>query len=361
MIDIKLVEHARVVEQLVNLFRVSFGRDRSIEHWEWKYLKNPLAAVAPEVIVAVDHDVIVGARPFFMTELWLGQTRIMAAEHADTMVHPGYRNQGIFNRMGKAAIEYLKNKRVDLSFGFPGEMSRPGFLHQGYRIVVPTVFLFRPIHTQKIITQRLNNKFLGRSIGFGYDHIFNPCHRLLPGTSGLSFELYEHATAALNELDALRRYSVIELVRSESYLRWRFDSHPDNSYRYVVAKKDGVFGGYAVISVQDQPNKERRGMLMDYVVRDGDADGLRSLVAECVNQIQQTGCDIIVTWDSGEPGFRQALTNYNGLKSSSGFPYNRFIGQGYMEALLLNNDLANQIDIYAAASWKVTYAYLDHA
>ena len=52
MIEIRVVKHEDEMEQLVELFRLSFGRQVSEKFWEWKYINNPNASSSPEVIVA---------------------------------------------------------------------------------------------------------------------------------------------------------------------------------------------------------------------------------------------------------------------------------------------------------------------
>jgi len=130
MVEIRLVKHSQGMEQLTNLFRLCFNNeDMTAKIWDWKYLQNPLSD--PEVIVAVDNGRIVGARPFWFVEMWLGDEKVKTAQHCDTMVHPDYRGKVIFNQMGQFAVRYLKDNDYALSYGFPGPMSRPGFFVAG--------------------------------------------------------------------------------------------------------------------------------------------------------------------------------------------------------------------------------------
>ena len=137
MVEIRLVKHSQEKEQLLDLFRASFGHSMPAEFWDWKYIQNPLAPPDPEVIVAIDSGKIVGARPFRLVEMWMGDEKVRTAQHSDTMVHPEYQGKGIFNQMGQFSMEYLKENSYALSYGFPNPKSRPGFLKQGYKIVVP--------------------------------------------------------------------------------------------------------------------------------------------------------------------------------------------------------------------------------
>ena len=110
MAEIRLVKYRDKREELLDLFQASFGLTVSVELWNWKYLQNPLAPAVPELIVATDKGKIVGARPFMLAELWLGNERVKAAQPCDTMVHSQYRQEGIFSRMNQFAIEYFRRE-----------------------------------------------------------------------------------------------------------------------------------------------------------------------------------------------------------------------------------------------------------
>jgi predicted N-acetyltransferase YhbS len=108
MVEIRLVKHSEEKEQLLDLFRASFGHSRRAELWDWKYIQNPLATPDPEVIVSLDNGRIVGAWPFRPLEIWLGNGKARAALGSDAMVHPEHQRKGINTRMYEYGMEYLK-------------------------------------------------------------------------------------------------------------------------------------------------------------------------------------------------------------------------------------------------------------
>lgn len=360
MIEIKLLKHSEEKGGLLDLFRASFGHTMSAEHWDWKYLQNTLISSDPEVIVAIENGKIIGARPFLIAEMWLGNKKVKTAQHCDTMVHPDYQGRGIFNQMGKFAIQYLKDNGYALSYGFPNPMSRPGFLKQGYRIVAETENMFRVANPQKLLLCKLGNKMLAGGLGFFYDILLNTKTKK-PARLSDSFQV-EVSNQFANDLkgvDDLRDKSGINLVRSESFLRWRFDRHPNNSYRYVMAKRDGKLWGYAVVSVQQQLNGLVYGLIGDYLVRDKDIACFRALVDGCMDELGKSEFDILLVWTFSEPKFRSELLKLFGFKSSYKFPYNRLFGYAYLDAVLIDDKVARQVDIYDKDNWRVTHAYPD--
>jgi hypothetical protein len=359
MVEIRLVKHRDEIEQLVDLFRVSFGRDMSTRLWEWKYITNPFASSIPEVVIAADKGKIVGARPFLSMELWMQKEKVIAAEHCDTMVQLEYRNMGLFNRMGLVARDYLKEKHISLSYGFPGPMSRAGFLTQGYRKVVPTEILFYPLDTRKIIAMRFPRQKALRAMEFIFGNIVTrkiPASQ--PDTGGYQLEIQEKYSTALENLDGLRNPGVIEFVRSERSLRWRFDQHPENCYRYILAKKGGELSGYAVISVQKQANNLSYGMVIDYLVKNGDIGCFRVIMKRAMIELAKMDCHLIVVWAFNDLLFRKELKSHLGFKSTAEFPLNKLIDQGYFDVSGLD-DRCPHPDIYHKDSWRITYAFPD--
>lgn len=359
MVDIRLVKQAEEKERLVDLFRLSFGQKMSAELWEWKYLLNPFQEPEPEVVVALEEGNLAGARPFLVAEMWLGDEKVRVAQHCDTMVHPGYRGKGIFNRMGEFAIQYLRENGYALSYGFPNTLSRPGFLRQGYKVVAPTETVFRTVHADKLLSLALGKRLLGRGLGFVYDLLYSGRIKAPRPSGTFQVEVHDTYTDDLCKIDALRDKTVIDLVRSESYLRWRFDQHPEYDYKYVIAKRQGELWGYAVVSKQEKISGLNCGMIVDYLVRNRDSDCFQVIMNQCLVELEKLGSDIILVWTFSEPELMNELLQHWGFKSSFKFPYYKFFGRGYLDAILIDDSIAAKTNIYDKDNWRVTHALHD--
>lgn len=359
MVDIRMVKHSDAVEQLVELFHLCFNDEMSPEAWDWKYLRNPSAPPDHEVIVALDGGRIVGARPFMFADMWLGNERVRAAQHCDTMVHPGYRNQGIFGRMGRLSLQWLRDNGCALSYGFPGPMSRPGFLSQGYRVVAEMEVLFRPVNPARLLSQKLGRGLAAGALGFLSGKLMKAGAGRTRRAGEFQVEVLDRFTDELRDVDGLRHESAITLVRSEGCLRWRFDDSPRHDYRYVVARAGGELRGYAVVSVQKQPDGLVYGLVVDYLVKDSDVACFSALIERCLVELGRSDHDITMVWAFSEPGLREELLRAHGLKSSLRFPYRRFFQYSYLDAIRLDERAGSDVDVYDAASWRVTHAFSD--
>ena len=130
---------------LLSLYEQVFGRDRSVDWFRWKYEDNPYADHVP-IVVAEDDGELVGCRAFFAQELRVDGTARIAFQPCDTMVHPEYRNRGLFSRMNEYALErYAGSGRGPACcFNFPNENSKPGNLKHGWREIGTVPVYYRP-------------------------------------------------------------------------------------------------------------------------------------------------------------------------------------------------------------------------
>ena len=347
MIEIRAVKHADEIEQLTALmalvFKFKTSPERLTESWKWKYLRHPLSACLPEVVVALDGAKIVGARPFMLNELWLGNEKVLSAQHCDTMVHPDYRRQGIFNRMGQFASSYLADHGCTLSYGFPGPMSRKGFASQGYRRMMDIEMLLRPVNPLAGISFKLKSK-QSNNLAIGYQTEVSGVYK-----------------GELNVLDSFRKPDVIDMVRSEANLRWRFDGCPHDKYRYILANKAGSLAGYAVISKQRQRGGISAGLIIDFLVKDNNVACFEALVTRAMQEFARTSCQIVAIWAFTEAELQQTLSRKFHFSSSLKPPYNRFLAPGYMDVLLIDKNVPVAKDIYNCNKWRVTYAYANFA
>ncbi|CAN5517881.1 hypothetical protein BH09BAC6_BH09BAC6_11740 [soil metagenome] len=55
---------------------------------------------------------------------------VLAAQSADTMTHPLYRNQGLFVELAKRTFEVCCSAGIEILFGFPNQNSLPGFINK---------------------------------------------------------------------------------------------------------------------------------------------------------------------------------------------------------------------------------------
>ena len=359
MSDIKLVKHQGKKEELLDLYRVCFGFSMSAELWDWKYIQNPLSSTDPEIIVAIANGKIVGARPLLLAEMWLRDEIVKTVQPCDTMVHPEHRREGIFSQMNQFALEYAREKDYAFFYNFPNQMSGPGNLKQGWKIVSVAEHLHQLTNPKRVISYKLKNRPLGTVAGFFYDKIIKARPKVTSVSSSLQIKVSDQFTDELKSVDILSNKSIINLVRSESYLRWRFDQHPEYSYKYIMVKRGEDLCGYAAVSVQKRLSGLIYGTIIDYVVKDKDIDCFMVLMNACLIELDKFKCDLITVCAFTQPIFQEKLLKHFGFKSPIKFPYNKVLSKNYFVVRETKEDILKKIDIYNKENWQVTYAYMD--
>lgn len=361
MFEVKLVNHHEYRDELLDLFRASFGHDMSVERWDWQYFNNPATPDDFQVAVAIDNGQLVGARPFLIAELWIRDDKVKAAQGCNIMVHPEYQGRGTVPQMSQASDEYFGARGYALLYAFSRTMKpMPGYLKQGWQVVSQTDSLFGIVNPRRVISCKLGNRLLGYELGFFYDRLFNIKMRKAPfSSSPFHIQVFDQFNDELSGVNNLRDESRIDLVRNEAYLRWRFDQHPEHHHKYVVAKRDGELHGYAVIRTKTCDDGLIRGRIVDYLVRDNDIDCLHSLIEVCIHQLKQSGCDLIDIWVFANPILRNELVQFFGFKSQENFPYSKMTHRSNFGVKSLDEQALQKADVYDKENWRVTFAYLD--
>jgi hypothetical protein len=109
-------------------------------------------------------------------------------------------------------------------------------------------------------------------------------------------------------LESFRKLGVIDMVRSEANLRWRFDSCPHNRYSYILAKKAGSLAGYSVISKQHQSSGITAGLIIDFLVKDDDVACFEALITRAMQEFARTSCPIAAIWAFTDSELQQTQT-----------------------------------------------------
>ncbi|KFD41185.1 hypothetical protein DK28_0211545 [Peptococcaceae bacterium SCADC1_2_3] len=362
MIEIKLVNHKERIEELVDLFNIVMRQNQekiSLDFWKWKHLENPLNSSDPKLIVAEDGARIIGARAFMLAEFMLEDNKVKVAQLCDAMVHPDYRRQGIFKKMNDLVISYCTEQGICFFYGFPGTMN-PLLRNRVLQKVLPIEYLLRVNNPSTVIAQKLRNPALGNTLGFFYNKLYHRQPKISEKEKqSFTVELFDYFPEALKEIDTLYDINNIELVRSEIYFKWRFDRHPVFKYKYLLARQGEELKGYALISTNQSNNGLITGRIVDYLVKDNDLDCFRILMAQALEELEKSSCDIIFVWEMRNQKFRQELLKRFGFKSSFAFPYQRFMEESYLVARKLNQNLTHKVDIYNPANWNLTMLYPD--
>jgi GNAT superfamily N-acetyltransferase len=354
MVEIKIVGHEENLNGLVDLFNLVFNGKASEKYWSWKYLKNPFAGYDPQVIVAVEDEKIIGARPAMDFEMWMNEQKVRVAQPCDTMVHPDYRRRGINSKMLEFSINWYKENGYAFFYSFPNFKAFPANIKHGWRVIGGRELVFYPVNAEKLVSRVINNKTLARTGGYLYKIFSGSEPRIKKQKYHL--ESYAEYNDKLSNLEDFVDKSKINLVRNAEFFKWRLDQHPNHNYEYVLATKDDEVKGYMVISKQITATGITEGKLIDFLIKNEDLGCFKELVIKSMDRLSD--CDIISIWVFNQPKYRKELLSNLNFKSTHSFPYNRLRDESKFVARKLDSN-KTELDIYDRENWQLSLIYPD--
>ncbi|MDP6929834.1 MAG: hypothetical protein QF412_09060 [Planctomycetota bacterium] len=259
------------------IFPTDDGRigGRTLEHWNWKFLDNPVGCVQG---VVADHEEegIIGSYAGVPVRIWSEGREQLAAQGVDLMVLPKWRRHGrrpgLFIHLGWKYHELYcgaTEGKVLFTYGWPIPAWRMGQRYLGYWNIRDWDFLFTEIEHRE--------------------------PRSAPaGMAVQQVASYGEDVTAL--WTSLRPSFGLALIRDATYLNWRYGRRPDRSYRLFECREDstGALRGVCVYAV-DEVLQTRAGFIVDWLVPADDQDATVALLAAVERQARDDGVGVVAT------------------------------------------------------------------
>jgi hypothetical protein len=268
-------------ENIVSQFNLAFQQDRSIDHWQWKFINNPRGG--PLISNAwVGHELASHYCAYPLLINADGETA-QTLHIGDTFTLPAWRGigRGATSLLSRVVRHFHRNwceNKIDFFYGFnTGKIQKFGELFLSYVPIIPVYFYSLPVQQPsklKKITARISSRLAGYEM------------TTADGCGAWADELYELAKQDYN----------IAVVRDQPYLSWRYDQHPDFTYQYRLLKKRGKVVGWWVTRQADE------ALLLI------DAFCLKTHRAQMVDSLQnmignEAECTTLSGWFSSTPGW----------------------------------------------------------
>ena len=238
-------------KQILKLRRAVFGDLDPVRlrqsTWQWQFKDNPSGKAV--CFLAESKGQIVGQYVTIPTRFVTHGKDTLLAFSCDTMIHPGYRRQGMFSALAREVYGSLKTlSGITLVWGFPNDQSLPGFVEKlDWQMLPALPLMVLPINPLNMILHSvplLNGlgKNLPGSMGPDTDVSFST------GVQGLRVDPVEHFDEAFDLLwQEHSTMAPVMQVRDSRYLEWRYLSIPEFNYRPFTVRRDGHLLGYMVI------------------------------------------------------------------------------------------------------------------
>jgi hypothetical protein len=113
---------------ILELFKLSFGKEMTQEYWDWRFKSNPFNQV-PMIHLMWDDEKLVGHYAVSPIEMVIDGKIHKTALSMTTMTHPEYGGRGIFSQLADSLYNELKDEHgYTMVWGFPNNNSHYGFI-----------------------------------------------------------------------------------------------------------------------------------------------------------------------------------------------------------------------------------------
>ncbi|MCP3178142.1 GNAT family N-acetyltransferase [Desulfuromonas sp. KJ2020] len=227
----------RDIEDCIRLLQVGHTPDFTRRRFEWLHFQNPMA---PSRIVVAEHEGrIVGLYSAIKKHVRIDGKRFIGARDVDPVVHPDFRNKGIFKSMLDHALKHYTE--IDFHFNFANTVSKAGFLSQGWQEVGSINDCLHQVNYDHLLSKKFLLFMLSNLKPVDTCRIAWPLEALNCQQFS-SFVTNDHAGV------------IVE--RTYEYLTWRYTHNPLNTYsniadgpgpelqKFAIGKFDQLNGGF---------------------------------------------------------------------------------------------------------------------
>jgi GNAT superfamily N-acetyltransferase len=305
---------------LTLLAKAVWGSHFDESYWRWKYLENPLGYNFS--YVAVSNNNIVGFMGGIPWRLIVIGKELVGAQYTDLMVHPEWRNKGIFFPINRKSLDEAKAK-TSFHYGF----STPN----SFRIYAKRFRWesFQPFKMQKVIDLKLSILYgLKQRKSFNFSRLTNLIFRFLssklisskndePLRTNLVVRKINQFDSRFDELwEKVYMKFNIATIRDSQYLDWRYIRNPQFRYTVFGAEEDGNLSGFVVLRCEKEKDM-MRGLIIDLLVDPNQEMTANCLIGESLKFFRSQKVASVNTWMFEHNHIFYGLLRKNGFSLKS--------------------------------------------
>ncbi|WP_423818742.1 GNAT family N-acetyltransferase [Salinimicrobium sp. TIG7-5_MAKvit] len=212
---------------ILELFKLAFKKEMSIEYWNWRFKNNPFSQ---DILIHLmwDKNKLVGQYAVSPVEMLVEGEKMKAALVMTLMTHPDYMGKGIFPMLGKSLHSDLQNKyNYKMLYAFPNNNSHS---HYGF---VKNLY-WKDIAILPMLSLKLTNLRFKNSGNLSYS--------IIDSFSGLA--------EILNTSEKL-----VKLNKTETYLNWRYLRNPSEDYKIITVQNGQGIAVYKILKSFHEENQ----------------------------------------------------------------------------------------------------------
>ncbi len=311
---IRMFDDNRDIDSFLELYRICFGKPMLRDYFEWKYIKNPFRMNIHPIIVAEENDRLIGARAEVPIRMMIKDTTTNALLGADAMVHPEFRGRRIHVEILRFSQELYRDSQYVFDYSFPNKFSIRNNIRAGRQPIYNRIRHWKVLNAQEAFNRVFHNHILQKTGGLISPLLWYKTR--IPTLRNQNVTVREVSDMGILEdvYDRWKKPDKIYTVRDETYLNWRFKSHPEIYYQFLTAYAEEEVKGYFVISMTESMGL-KIGTIVDYIVVDDDWTVFEPLLNYALNLFKDNNCALADTWVFTQEWAQQVVEDYGFVSS----------------------------------------------
>lgn len=336
--------------EVLELFRMVFGKARSLEHWTWQFKSNPYGGPFVSVARRARDGRVVGIYSVMPVMMNVLGRPVPGCQSVDTAVHPEHRGQRIFEATASDCYDWCAASGLKAVIGYPNAISYPGLVRtlQWKRVVFPVQYTLRlrmlgplrQVVPLPLVPEVVDVSFRAwRGVQLGGRRAF----LARVGTGDLSFHRSDTVPTGYDALwNAWCTQEVLTVWKDSAYMSWRYDRNPDQRFAYYYMARGDEIVALAVGTVIDDALR-----LCELMAKARDVIVGRRLVTEIARVAAGEGRRAVTFLGADQGFFDEALVGFERWKSYT----NVFCARAFDESVAELLPLAD--------NWTITFGDCD--
>ena len=215
---ISILKDENRLPELIALFQTGLG-ETTAAHWKWRLFTENGQEDQPFAVIIEDKNSIVGVLSILPALYWDGTKHLKYAQLGDWVIDRACRGKGCAKLMYKYVEQFFMTNLFDCFIGFPNQNSYPILKKYGFQDV-PGVTCWNT-----------KNRIIYRNIPVGterkYKDIIYRFENICP------------------EIQTFPK-SKGRIYKNHSFMKWKYDLNPDETYKWLSLWQDETCIGYFV-------------------------------------------------------------------------------------------------------------------
>jgi GNAT superfamily N-acetyltransferase len=272
-----------------------------IEHWNWKYLDNPIGLF--NIGLAWEKNKLVGCDHCYYLRVKIGDETFLCGIGADSAVHPEHRKKGIYTKMADLTKGIFNQHRANLAYWIT---TNPIFIESAKNKELPifphNIMKMMRINDMKQYLSETNSEHrFVKEIGYNIVSKMKLMKNLINHDAKKNYRptrmrdikyFDERINTFWHGIED--HYSFI-IKRDQDYLNYRYNDSRGGKYIVKILEDDKEILGY-IVSGTRRNNGYETGFIVDLLSKPNRIDVAKKLLSEALEQFDDKGINVVKSW-----------------------------------------------------------------